>query len=92
MAHTIIGNNPNTVSLDEWYRQNADQNVEYEFHKPNPDAAITMMTSGADEMIRVTKDGFWVRGVKVEQDDKEAETVYNAFKQWMAWAALTQRR
>lgn len=92
MAYSIIGSNPNTVSLNEWYRQAADQNVEYEFHKPNPDAAITMIASGADEMIRVTKDGFWVRGVKVEQDANEALTVYNAFKQWMAWAALQQQR
>jgi len=65
--------------------------VEYEFYKPNPDAGISMHVSNGDEMIRVTKDGFWVRGVKVEQDDREAETVYNAFKQWMAWAALTQQ-
>jgi hypothetical protein len=61
------------------------------FNEPNPDASIVMHAGGADEMIRVTRDGFWVRGVRVEQDDREAETVYNAFKQWMAWAALTQR-
>jgi hypothetical protein len=69
------------------------KNEVYTFHDPEP-SAITLMTGGtnSDEMIRVTKDGFWVRGVKVEQDAKEAETVYNAFKQWMAWAALTQRR
>ena len=62
-----------------------------ELHTPNLDASIVMHAGGADEMIRVTRDGFWVRGVRVEQDDKEAETVYNAFKQWMAWAALAQR-
>ena len=69
------------------------KNEAYKFHDPEP-SSITLMTGGtnSDEMIRVTKDGFWVRGVKVEQDAKEAETVYNAFKQWMAWAALTQRR
>lgn len=69
-----------------------DGDVTYTLREPNPDAAITMMASGADEMIRVTKNGFWVRGVKVKQDEQEAETVYNAFKQWMAWAALTQQR
>jgi hypothetical protein len=31
-----------------------------------------------------------VRGVKVEQDDTEAATVYNAFKAWMAWAQLNR--
>ena len=44
--------------------------------------------AGGEEMIRVGPDGFWVRGQKVPQDDKEAETVYNAFKAWMTWAQL----
>lgn len=79
-----------SMTLAQW-NQNIEQTT-YSLHETNPDAAITMMAGGADEMIRVTKDGFYVRGVKVPQDDKEAETVYNAFKQWMAWAALTQRR
>ena len=65
--------------------------MEYKFHDPDSNA-ISMHVGHNDEMIRVTKDGFWVRGVKVEQDAKEAETVYNAFRQWMAWAALQQRR
>jgi hypothetical protein len=43
------------------------------------------------EMLKVSPDGFWVRGTKVEQDDKEAETVYNAFKAWMMWAKLNER-
>jgi hypothetical protein len=42
-------------------------------------------------MLKVGKDGFWVRGVKVAQDDKEAEIVYNAFKQWMMWSELNRR-
>ena len=41
-------------------------------------------------MLRVGPDGFWVRGVKVEQDDNEAATVYNAFKAWMSWAQLNK--
>ena len=85
------------MAINTWHNWTSDDseeflNSEIKFREPDPDAAITMMASGADEMIRVTKDGFWVRGVKVPQDDREAETVYNAFKQWMAWAALTQRR
>lgn len=52
------------------------------------DPAITMNAQGGDEMIRITNEGFWVRGQRVEQDDKEAEAVYNAFKQWLAWAQL----
>lgn len=82
--------NTNTQTLADWYKDN--QNVEYAIRDPEP-SAITLMAGGlCDEMIRVTKDGFWVRGVKVEQDANEAETVYNAFKQWMAWAALQQQR
>lgn len=86
MAHSI---NP-TISLSQWNQQNTD--ATYEIYKPNPDAGITMHAAGGDEMIKVTPEGFYVRGQKVPQDDKEAETVYNAFKQWMAWAALTQQR
>lgn len=61
----------------------------YKLHDPEP-GAITLNTGGAnsDEMIRIDKDGFYVRGKKVAQDDKEAEVVYNAFKQWLAWANL----
>jgi hypothetical protein len=47
--------------------------------------------AGGTEMLKVGPDGFWVRGVKVEQDDKEAATVYNAFKAWMTWASLQGR-
>jgi predicted Zn-dependent protease len=51
---------------------------------------ITFHTGSSDqqEMLRITKDGFYVRGVKVEQDDKEAERVYNAFKRWMVETEL----
>jgi uncharacterized protein YprB with RNaseH-like and TPR domain len=53
---------------------------------------ITFQTGAPPvEMLKVGKDGFWVRGVKVEQDDKEAEIVYNAFKQWMMWSELNRR-
>jgi hypothetical protein len=46
--------------------------------------------AGGAEMLRVSPEGFWVRGVAVAQDDTEAETVYNAFKAWMAWAQLNR--
>jgi len=50
---------------------------------------ITCLAGGV-EMLRVGPDGFWVRGVKVKQDDREATTVYNAFKAWMSWAQLNK--
>ena len=58
----------------------------YQFRPEQPNT-ITLL-AGAEEMIRCGTEGFWVRGVKVEQDDREAEYVYNAFKQWLVWAQL----
>ena len=46
--------------------------------------------ANTSEMLRVAKDGFYVRGVKVPQDEKEALAVYNTFHQWLTWAALTR--
>ena len=45
---------------------------------------------GSEEMLRVAKDGFYVRGIRVNQDDNEAEIVYNAFHQWLTWATLNR--
>ena len=50
---------------------------------------ITMHT-GQSEMLKITKDGFYVRGVKVPADEHEAEAVYRAFKQFLMWSALTK--
>jgi hypothetical protein len=73
-------------------RYNNNQNVEYKIRDPEP-SAITLMAGGmnSDEMLRVSNEGFWVRGVKVPADEQEAETVYQAFKQWLAWANLQRR-
>jgi hypothetical protein len=46
--------------------------------------------TGSDELLRIAKDGFYVRGVKIEQDEEEAEKVYNAFHQWLTWATLNR--
>jgi len=62
--------------------------VEYEFADANTQPNTITCLAGGKEMLRVGPDGFWVRGVKVEQDDQEAQAVYNAFKQWMAWMSL----
>lgn len=43
------------------------------------------------EMLRITKDGFYVRGKRVNQDDKEAEIVYNTFHQWLTWSTLNRK-
>jgi len=46
--------------------------------------------AGAAEMLKIGPNGFWVRGVKVDQDDNEAEIVYNAFKAFLMWAELNK--
>ena len=35
------------------------------------------------EILRIAKDGFYVRGVKLEQDEHEARKVWKAFTDWM---------
>jgi hypothetical protein len=64
----------------------ANPQPKYEFHNPEP-GNITMIT-GQTEMLKVAPDGFYVRGKKVPVDDKEAETVYNAFKEFLVWSRL----
>jgi hypothetical protein len=62
----------------------------YTLLESNPSPPSIVCYAGPDEMLKVGPDGFWVRGVKVPQDEKEAETVYNAFLQWMSYMALTR--
>ncbi len=54
--------------------------------KPN----IIFHTNESNEMLRIDKTGFYVRGIRVEQDEKEAEKVYNAFHQWLTWTTLNR--
>ena len=51
---------------------------------------ITLYGGSQSEMLKITKDGFYVRGIKVEQNEREAEIVYNAFHQWLMWATLNR--
>jgi hypothetical protein len=48
------------------------------------------MITGGTEMLRVAEDGFYVRGEKIPVDDKEAATVYNAFKEFLVWSRLSR--
>ena len=49
-----------------------------------------ILGSNTTEMLRIATDGFYVRGKRVNQDDKEAEVVYNTFHQWLTWATLNR--
>ena len=42
------------------------------------------------EMLRVAEDGFYVRGEKIPVDDREAATVYTAFKEFLVWSRLSR--
>ncbi len=50
-----------------------------------------VLSSQQTEMLKITQEGFWVRGVKVEQNELEAQTVYQAFQAWLTWANLTRQ-
>lgn len=51
---------------------------------------IVFNATNNDEMLKITHDGFYVRGVKVQQDEREAEAVYKTFHQWLTWATLNR--
>jgi hypothetical protein len=68
-----------------------DTRTEYHFRDASTQPNTITCLAGGEEMLRVGPEGFWVRGVKVPQDDNEALAVYNAFKQWMAWMSLEGR-
>ena len=63
----------------------------YTLHQSDSRPKIILHAGSDDEMLRVTADGFYVRGVKVPVDENEALTVYNAFCAWMTWAALNNK-
>lgn len=43
------------------------------------------------EMLRITETGFYVRGRKVKQGEREAQIVYDAFREFMVYSALTRK-
>ena len=54
----------------------------------NPNTVTFHM--GPSEILKITEDGFYVRGKKVEADENEAASVYSAFKQFLVWHGLTK--
>jgi hypothetical protein len=53
-------------------------------------SSITFDTGAGEMLLRVAKDGFYVRGIKLEQDENEALKVYDSFCQWLEWAQLNK--
>jgi hypothetical protein len=74
---------PNFPGTDLTMRGNESESGNVVFYAGN-------MLDSDSEMLKITKDGFYVRGVKVEQSDKEAETVYNAFAAWLTYHSLVK--
>jgi hypothetical protein len=73
---------------------------EYVFHEshertPQPILAVTSdrnitFNIEGEEYLRISESGFFVRGEQIAPDSKEAEQVYNAFKQWLVWSHLVK--
>ena len=89
---TIDTSNINPVEWDDWITQYTgalDLDIsDGDYLDSRLGANDISLTAAGDEMLRVAKDGFYVRGVRVEADAKEAKAVYEAFKQWMTYAIL----
>jgi hypothetical protein len=49
-----------------------------------------VFNTGPAEMLRVAEDGFYVRGQKVPVDSDEGLAVYRAFRNFLAYHALTR--
>ena len=45
--------------------------------------SIQFFNRDKTEMLRITEDSFYVRGVKVEQNEAEGRIVYENFKLWL---------
>ena len=96
---TVDTSDTNTQEWDDWIQQYTgalDLNIPLDhidisgsdYYDNRLGANNISLTAAGDEMLRVAKDGFYVRGVRVEADAKEAKAVYEAFKQWMTYAIL----
>ena len=71
-----------------WVNDDPAEITRYNFHEPKPNNITCNV--GSTEMLRVSEDGFYIRGEKVPVDDKEAATVYNAFKEFLVWSRLSR--
>ena len=54
-----------------------------------PENSLVLHCAGT-EMLKIAQDGFYVRGVRLKQDDNEIKEVYNCFKEWLAWSTLNR--
>ena len=98
LGETAMGEESNIDIVRNLYSQRDDWLEEYEsmlagidLEIENPVPHTIVFNAGTDdEMLKITPDGFYVRGVQVEQDANEAEAVYKAFKEFMTWAIISK--
>lgn len=62
----------------------------FEIHDVNAKPSNLVMLVNETEWIKITEEGFWVRGEKVEQGPEEARIVYDAFREFLMWSNLTK--
>ena len=89
---TIDTSDINTQEWDDWiqsYTGALDLDIG-DYSDSRLGANDISLTAAGEEMLRVAKDGFYVRGVRVEADDREAATVYTAFKEFLVWNRLSR--
>ena len=81
------------ASYDDWLAQHIGTiNIDNDwstYTNPGMSANNISLTGGGEEMLRIAEDGFYVRGVKVKQNKREARAVYDAFKRWMTHAIMS---
>lgn len=54
----------------------------------NPPPQTIMLNSNAQEMLRISPDGFYVRGEKVPEGEGEAKQIYEAFLSFLSGQPL----
>jgi len=56
----------------------------------SPPESNIILNGRDSEILKITEDGFYVRGKKVPADENEAAAVYKAFKEFLVYHALTR--
>jgi hypothetical protein len=72
------------------YADNLVTATNFQFTAPPTSIVIYADVLGQEEMLRISADGFWVRGQLVPQDQNEAAVVYNTIQKWATWHRLSQ--
>lgn len=78
---TLSISSPNTI---------ADEAGVYQIHGSDEYQNSVSFHCSGEEILRLSPTGFYVRGVRLEQDSNEAKLVYNSFKEWLTWQQLNR--